>query len=49
MDYDDIVIHIFHGSIREFYDIERLWNDAPRIAIDEEKTLEVSLEKRGLV
>ena len=49
MDYDDIIIHIFHGSIREFYDIERLWCDAPRIEIDEEKASKVSLEKSGLV
>jgi len=49
MDYDDIIIHIFHRSIREFYDIERLWSDAPRIEIDEENPLKVSLEKSGLV
>jgi ribosome-associated protein len=49
MDYDDIIIHIFHGSIREFYDIERLWSDAPRIKIDEENASKVSLEKSGLV
>jgi len=35
MDYDDIIIHIFQKSIREFYAIERIWSDAPRIEIDE--------------
>ena len=31
MDYGDIVIHIFHQSKREFYSLEDLWSDAPRI------------------
>jgi ribosome-associated protein len=33
MDYDDVIIHIFYEPIREFYDIERLWSDAPRMEI----------------
>ena len=27
LDYGDIIIHIFHKSEREFYDLERLWLD----------------------
>ena len=27
----DIVVHIFHKEARNFYDIERLWEDAPLI------------------
>ena len=30
MDYDDFVVHIFSPEKRSFYDIERLWADAPR-------------------
>ena len=30
-DFADIVIHIFHESQREFYDIEGLWADATRV------------------
>ncbi|MCH5349776.1 MAG: RsfS/YbeB/iojap family protein, partial [Oscillospiraceae bacterium] len=26
-DYSDIVIHIFNKEMREFYNLERLWND----------------------
>jgi iojap-like ribosome-associated protein len=33
MDYDDVIIHIFYELTREFYDIERLWSDAPRIKV----------------
>lgn len=31
MDYGDVVIHIFYQPFREFYDIEGLWVEAPRI------------------
>lgn len=29
MDYNDLVVHIFHEETRRFYDIERLWAKAP--------------------
>jgi len=29
LDYVDLVIHIFTPERREFYDLERLWSDAP--------------------
>ncbi|MCI5605017.1 MAG: ribosome silencing factor [Clostridia bacterium] len=28
MDYGDIIVHVMQQEIREFYDIERLWDDA---------------------
>ncbi len=31
MDYGDMIIHIFNGDAREFYDLEGLWGDAPRV------------------
>ena len=33
MDYGDIVVHIFNGESRAFYDLERTWRDATEIAI----------------
>ena len=30
-DFGDLVIHIFHESQREFYDIEGLWADAKKV------------------
>lgn len=27
LDYDDIIVHIFHKDEREYYNIERLWED----------------------
>ena len=34
MDYTDMVIHIFTKEIREYYDLEHLWGDAPRVELD---------------
>ena len=34
LDYGDIVIHIFHEPVRKFYDLERLWTEAPRITVE---------------
>ena len=31
VDFVDVVLHIFTGSFRVFYDLELLWGDAPRI------------------
>lgn len=34
MDYADIIVHVFYEPVRGFYDMERLWSDAPRMEID---------------
>lgn len=33
LDYGDVVIHIFHKDARAYYNLERLWIDAPRVPI----------------
>jgi ribosome-associated protein len=38
MDYGDVVIHIFYQPVREFYDLEGLWTEAPRVETDEKKS-----------
>ena len=30
LDYVDVVVHIFEDDVREFYDLESIWPDAPR-------------------
>src|SRR5438309_4499691 len=32
LDYVDFVVHVFHPEMREFYQLERLWGDAPVVA-----------------
>ena len=32
MDYGDFLVHVFLDEAREFYDLEHLWADAPRVA-----------------
>ncbi len=31
LDYGDFVVHVFDGQTRAFYDLERLWSDAPDV------------------
>ena len=33
LDYGDVVIHVFYHPIREFYDLERLWSEAPQLEL----------------
>ena len=34
LDFVDFVVHIFHPTLRSFYQLERLWGDAERIPLD---------------
>ena len=34
LDFGEVVVHVFHEPVREYYDIERLWIDAPRLEVD---------------
>jgi ribosome-associated protein len=43
MDYGEVVIHIFYHPLREFYDLEGLWIEAPRVGLTaSEKTKKFS-------
>jgi ribosome silencing factor RsfS/YbeB/iojap len=30
LDYGDVIVHVFRPSVRDFYDLEGLWAEAPR-------------------
>lgn len=34
LDYGDVVIHIFYQPVREFYDLEGLWVEAPEVSLE---------------
>lgn len=33
VDLNNVVVHIFHESLRKFYDLEFLWSDVPRVRL----------------
>ena len=41
LDYGDIVVHVFKSDIRQFYGLEKMWSDAPRIPLP-------ALDQQGL-
>jgi len=34
VDYGDVVVHIFYEPVRTFYELERLWSDAPELELE---------------
>jgi len=38
LDYAHCVIHVFHPTLRQFYQLERLWGDATPVQLDKEIT-----------
>ena len=34
LDFSDLVVHVFYRDQRRFYDLEGLWHDAPRVAVE---------------
>jgi ribosome-associated protein len=31
LDYFDVIVHVMRKDVREHYDLETLWGDAPRV------------------
>ena len=34
MDYGDVIVHVFYEPTRQFYDLEGLWSEAQKVALD---------------
>lgn len=35
LDCEDVVVHIFHENLRDFYGLERLWADVPKKSVQQ--------------
>lgn len=33
MDYAEVIVHLFQSDSREFYGLDQLWGDAPRVRV----------------
>lgn len=33
LDYGDVIVHVFDQETRDYYELERLWGDAPRLEV----------------
>lgn len=33
LDFDDFLVHVFYHPVRRHYDLESMWNDAPRVEL----------------
>jgi ribosome-associated protein len=40
LDFVDFVVHIFHPTLRSFYQLERLWSDAEVVELDQQGAMQ---------
>ena len=39
LDYDDFMVHVFYHPVRQHYDLESMWRDAPHVQLDLPETV----------
>ena len=42
LDLGDVIVHVFQSEVREHYDLERLWSEAPKLNLLNEEALRVT-------
>ncbi len=48
LDYFDVIVHIFKTETRNYYNLEKLWGDAPIISIDNGEELSENKTERSV-
>ena len=43
LDYFDVIVHVMRPEVREHYDLEGLWGDAPRVRVRTKKARKTDL------
>jgi len=38
LDYFDVIVHVMRTDVRERYDLETLWGDAPRVKVRKKRS-----------
>lgn len=49
VDFGEVVVHIFHDSQRQLFDLEHLWAKAPRVVWNPEKPLATFFEPAPVI
>lgn len=47
LDFVDVVVHVFHKDVRKFYNLERLWGDAPVEHVSDDHAAEQVVKQRS--
>ncbi len=40
LDYVDVIVHVLYQPVREYYEFEKLWSDAPSVTLEEPEWLQ---------
>lgn len=47
LDYGDVIVHVFRRATREFYDLEGLWCEAPRVIFSGQLAKEIEAAQQA--
>jgi len=47
LDFADVIVHVFHEEDRAYYELERLWKDAPVVRWEPPRTKSATAEGSG--